>query len=233
MGIWSILTLSFLSDWKYYLNMAGSEFPMHDLDDFFSIVSKRKIPFSIESYASPERKRERWTYKFNERSRTKSKELLPPVPYNLTMFKGNRQVILSREYTNFILNHPVPTALRFWMKETLVPDEHYFPTLARISNMSQEDFGSHFWKVSQNYDKSFDTRHETCHRYSQWGGKCHGRNIHYNCVFAMEDFKELLKDPNKRNCLVANKFNLNVDPRPVNYLARILSPIKAYSNITA
>ena len=222
--------------------MAGSEFPMHDLDDFFSIVSKRKIPFSIESYASPERKRERWTYKYNERSRTKSKELLPPVPYNLTMFKGNRQVILSREYTNFILNHPVPTELRFWMKGTLVPDEHYFPTLARISNMSQEDFGSHLWKVSQNCDKSFDTRHETCHRYSQWGpnsdgaketDRCYGRYNNYNCVFAMQDLKEILKDPNKRNCLVANKFNLDVDPRPVCYLARMLSPLKPYLNITS
>ena len=120
------------------------------------------------------------------------------------------------------------------MKETLVPDESYFPTLARISNMSQEDFGSHFWNVSQNFDKSFDTRHKTCHRYSQWEGKCHGGYVyHYNCVFAMEDFKEILMDPNKRNCLVANKFNLDVDPRPVCYLARMLSPLKPYLNITS
>ena len=55
----------FFSKWSYYLNMAGSEFPMHDLDDFFS---KIKIPFSIESYASPGRKIERWTYKYNETS---------------------------------------------------------------------------------------------------------------------------------------------------------------------
>ena len=92
--------------------MAGSEFPMHDLDDFFDVVSKRKIPFSIESYVDPGRKTERWTYKYNETSGIKSEELLPPVPYNLTIFKGDRQVILSREYTNFILNHPVPIALR-------------------------------------------------------------------------------------------------------------------------
>ena len=220
--------------------MAGSEFPMHDLDDFFS---KIKIPFSIESYASPGRETERWTYKYNESSGITSEELLPPVPYNLTIFKGDRQVILSREYTNFILNYPVPIALRHWMKETLIPDESYFPTLARISYMSQEDFSYYLWKFSQNYfDESFDTRHKTCHRYSQWGpnsdgaketDRCYGRYNNYNCVFAMQDLKEILKDPNKRNCLVANKFNLDVDPRPVCYLARMLSPLKPYLNITS
>ena len=218
--------------------MAGSEFPLHDLDDFFR---KIKIPFSIESYASPGAKTERWTYKYNETSKIKSEELLPPVPYNLTFFKGDRQVILSREYTNFILNHPVPIALRQWMEETLIPDESYFPTLARISYMSQENFGSHFWKFSQILiNETFDTRHKTCHRYSQWApyasettDKCYGKYNNYNCVFAMQDLKEILKDPNKRKCLVANKFNLDVDPRPVCYLARMLSPIKAYLNTTS
>ena len=217
--------------------MAGSEFPMHNLDNFFS---KIKIPFSIESYASPGSKIERWTYKYNETSLTgyHSEELLPPVPYNLTIFKGNRQVILSREYTNFILNHPVPIALRHWMKETLVPDESYFPTLARISYMSQEDFGSNFWKLNQiSINKTFDTKHQTCHRYSLWAPyapenqTCYGRYVNYNCVFAMQDLKEILKDPNKRKCLVANKFDLDVDSRPVCYLARMLSPIKPYLNI--
>ena len=124
------------------------------------------------------------------------------------------------------------------MKETLGPDESYFPTLARISYMSQEDFGSNFWKLDQiSINKTFDTKHQTCHRYSLWAPyapknqKCYGRYINYNCVFAMQDLKEILKDPNKRKCLVANKFSLDVDSRPVCYLARMLSPIKPYLNI--
>ena len=129
---------------------------------------------------------------------------------------------------DFVLNHPIPKALRHWMKQTLVPDESYFPTLARISNISQEDFlGSRIWKVSQNFNKSLDTTYEICLRYTKWAwdGKCYGKIKHYNCVFAMEDYNEILEDPKNRTCLIANKFNLNVDPRPVFHLARNLSPI--------
>ena len=216
------------SDWNYYLNMAGTEFPINNLDEFFSDTNRKNMLFSIGSEDCPERKEERWTYKYDEWSGNKSKELLPPTPFNLTIFKGSRGVLISRDYTDFILNHPVPRALRHWMKETLVPDESYFPTLARISNISHDNVGSSLlWKVSQNFNKSFDTTYEMCLRYTKWAwdGKCHGKISHYNCVFAMEDYCELLQDPKNKTCLIANKFNLDVDPRPVFYLARNLSPM--------
>ena len=85
--------------------MAGTEFPMNNLEDFFSKVSQKNILSSIVSENCPQRKEERWTYKYNEWSGNKSKELLPPTPYNLTIFKGNRGVVISRDYGSNHLLH--------------------------------------------------------------------------------------------------------------------------------
>ena len=47
--------------------------------------------------------RECWTYKYVEETGSNSWDYLQPVPLNLTLFKGQRGVILSRNFTKFIL----------------------------------------------------------------------------------------------------------------------------------
>ena len=67
----------------------------------------------------------------------KSNETLPPVPYNLTLYRGYKNVILSRNYSHFILTHTVPKMFRNWIANTLISDESYFTTLSRITGIKQ------------------------------------------------------------------------------------------------
>ena len=67
----------------------------------------------------------------------KSNETLTPVPYNLTLYRGYKNVILSRNYSHFILTHTVPKMFRNWIANTLISDESYFTTLSRITGIKQ------------------------------------------------------------------------------------------------
>ena len=65
-------------------------------------------------------------------------------------------------------------------------------------------------------------------RYVKWESdtvRCHGKFIRHVCHLAIDDLLDIQKNIRGRNCLLANKFNLNVDPKPVLYLSRLLSPI--------
>ena len=119
-------------------------------------------------------------------------------------------------------------------KDTAVPEESYLQTLVRITKIDKK--GSRIIKVEQNLDTSFDTTHDTCLRYAKWyywtnHEKCHGVYIRLVCHLALEDYNEILdhfaisRNSHKNACFMLNKFNLEVDPRPVLYLARMQSPI--------
>lgn len=62
-------------DWDYYMNIAGTELPLQDVNDFISNIKESKIPFSIESMSDlhdssgshrSEWIKQRWSYKYKE-----------------------------------------------------------------------------------------------------------------------------------------------------------------------
>lgn len=56
-----------------------------------------------------------------------------PFPYPITMMKGYKNAGLTRDTASFIIEHPVALELYNWLQDTLVPDEHYIPTLVTIN----------------------------------------------------------------------------------------------------
>ena len=163
------------SNWQYYINLAGTQFPLYNLDDFAAKLKARNVLYSIYSDypgipPKPVHRWEfRWTNYWDETKVDYTKNLLPPVPYNLTMFKGPREVVLSRNYSRFCLEHPVAKSFRNWIKHTKIPDESYFQTLSRISDIvSHNNDSTEVFDVTQNVDKYFDTSHGICLRYTKW-----------------------------------------------------------------
>ena len=67
------MILFFFRDWEYYMNLAGTELPLHDINEFTMKLKEGKIPFSIHSkfdQHDSERGKwmeERWSYKFKEK----------------------------------------------------------------------------------------------------------------------------------------------------------------------
>ena len=49
-------------DWKYFMNMAGTELPMIDIDEFAVKIANAKIPYSVQSRLEPKWTPIRWTY---------------------------------------------------------------------------------------------------------------------------------------------------------------------------
>ena len=56
----------------------------------------------------------------------------PKPPYGLEVFKGYKNVMIRRDFANFLIHHPVAKAFEEYLHDTLVPDEHLYATLGRI-----------------------------------------------------------------------------------------------------
>ena len=202
-------------------------------------MAQKNIPYSVNSGDVPELKNNRWTYTYDEKIGNITDKFLDAVPFNLTVFKGQRAVILSRLFSKFVLEHPVSIEFRNWIKNTYIPEESYFQTLVRISDVIFDSDGKIF-TVTQNLDNSFDFTHASCLRYVKWRSqlmnrtikknlrKCYGHYVREVCHLALPDYNQLLlhyQKIGKHQCFVANKFNLKLDIRPVLYIARNQSPL--------
>ena len=65
--------------------------------------------------------------------------LKPPPPYNIKIFKGYKNVMIRRDFANFLIYHPVAIALEEYMHDAYIPDELIYPTLSRINHTEEVD----------------------------------------------------------------------------------------------
>ena len=71
----------------------------------------------------------------NLKSNGKPKE---PPPHNIKMFKGYKNVALTRKTAHFVIHHPIVKQFRNWLVDTLIPDESFYATLTRIIRFDPE-----------------------------------------------------------------------------------------------
>ena len=48
------------------------------------------------------------------------------------VYKGYKNVMIRRDFANFLIYHPVAKAFEEYLHDTMVPDEHLYASLARI-----------------------------------------------------------------------------------------------------
>ena len=62
-----------------------------------------------------------------------TKDPLPPIPHNLTVFKGLKNVVLNRTFAEFLVSdNQVVRDFLDWAKEMSVPDESFYSTFIRV-----------------------------------------------------------------------------------------------------
>lgn len=61
----------------------------------------------------------------------------PPPPHGLTVYKGLKNVLIPRNFSQFVLSHPVAIEYYRWLEEVRVPDEIFFQTLSRVVEINQ------------------------------------------------------------------------------------------------
>ena len=67
-------------------------------------------------------------------SRGNYKKLDPPR--NVTIRKGSKNVALTRQFTDTVLKEKFAWELYEWLSDTVVPDEHFYSTLAAIKEIT-------------------------------------------------------------------------------------------------
>ena len=149
-----------------------------------------------------------------------SKSSLDQKNIQFKVFKGARNVILSSKDADFIVNHQVAKVMLDWFSLGSFTEEHFYSTVIRFrmdnnaivsQNISAE-------KVRKNSAgitfTSGDTLHGICPRFTDWGClNCFGQCYRTICNFHSLDLVKI--DEDSTECLIANKFNVNVDPLAV------------------
>ena len=136
------------------------------------------------------------------------------------VFKGTRNVILSAKDAEFLCYHPLSNILYNWFLQGYVPDEHFYATMIRFKVDTNTN------KITQNTKGKIvryhggvnftegNTLHGICPRYTLWYcDGCHGQCIRWICNFNRLDLEKIKEE--ETECLIANKFNFEVDPSSV------------------
>ena len=141
------------SDWTHVMNLAGSELPTRTIGEIETTIRSQLGEGKSFAYSRPmpEKHKERieLKYKLNSKSRflsfldggsrydnvprqVEGAEKKFPPPHGLTVFKGLKNVILSRPMVDFILHNIVATDFKEWLEDTQIPDESFYATMIRV-----------------------------------------------------------------------------------------------------
>lgn len=224
------------SDWQYYFNLAGSELPLVPVEEITRRLALNPQYAGVESYSIKDAvNRERFLYSFAlGASQSFFSEYYPVYPkstqnlkskppFNLTIYKGSKNILASRKFVKFLLYHPVAKHMLRWSSDMMIPDESFYATLSRISsieprtytNATDENVEKIFKVVQNKMDHRIGHASKMCPRLSLWSPpRCHGRVIRFICNIGLYDLPYLYKEGNNE-CMFVNKFNLDVDPLAV------------------
>ena len=160
------LLLKHDQDWKYYINIVGSEFPVitnYQLIQKIKTLSNN-IGFVDIIHPWPE-VAARWKYShvlpaqsassstswfggYYSYGPRRTQQLKTPPPHNITIMYGIKNVLISREFSEFVINSRVGQDLRSWLRDVLVAVEHFYSTLATIT-VSDEGIQQRFDHLDQ------------------------------------------------------------------------------------
>lgn len=143
-------------------------------------------------------------------------------PYGLNIFKGEREMVLSRPMLKFSLEHKISKALWVWVQDVAFAEEIFFNTLVRINQANPLILKNNTYIGNQDKNLHNDYTQGLCARRTLWYYNkrvCHGQMKRHLCNLDLADLPEVYE----RVCLFINKFDLSVDARIVYCLYEYLT----------
>lgn len=195
--------------WNYYLNIAGSDFPLKSNLEMVQYFMSLNHSSDIQDLKDDDS----WKYKYSfkdgisKTSLDKFKQALKtgtyfptksPVPHGLVIHKGSFSGAFHRKFVSFILKSQISIDFKIWLNDTFIPDEAYWSTL-------------YHGYYKQTVPKINETDSNFLNRYTHWGDMkphCGGLSEHGLCIFGLYDLQWLVKKPH----LFAHKFDENIQP---------------------
>jgi len=78
--------------------------------------------------------------------------LNPPVPFNLTIFKGYKENVISRATGHFLTKTQLAEVFLHWLANTGCPEEFFYATLTRVS---QSNYFAENGRIIQGENNTF------------------------------------------------------------------------------
>ena len=100
-------------------------------------------------------------------------------PYGLTIYKGYREVVLSRRTVKFILKSNLTKSLLKWSQDITFPEEIFFATLVRINVKRYVHTG-----IVEQYHTKQAIQYPLCPRRTLWNyatKNCYGQSKRWMC----------------------------------------------------
>ncbi|XP_055865306.1 beta-1,3-galactosyl-O-glycosyl-glycoprotein beta-1,6-N-acetylglucosaminyltransferase-like [Biomphalaria glabrata] len=172
------------SSWKYFINLAGQEFPLRTNLELVRILKAFNGANSVSGRIKKNDER-RWSN-------------APPLS-GIQPVKGSVHIVVNRHYVDFILHTKAALKLLKWTKRTRVPDETFFPTLNFNPQLS----------INGSYSGSPNEIQQSINRYKIWYTQelCAGRLRRGICILSTGDLPRLGQSKH----LFANKFLIHED----------------------
>ena len=192
--------------WRYYLNLAGTEFPLRTNLELVRVLKRLNGTNDIEMAEFPDYLKFRITsHHFVFSRRLWRNWFLSKDPFryrNVTIYKGNSYNMFSRDFIFWMLSDHMTRELIDWSRDTHSPDETVWATM---NGMPGAPGG---YTVNSSSHQTFLTRAVLWDTSDDANHTCQGALVHDICVFGYGDLKWLAS----RQQMLANKFNINDDP---------------------
>ncbi|ELU07751.1 hypothetical protein CAPTEDRAFT_103379 [Capitella teleta] len=199
--------------WKYFINLAGSEYPLKTNLEMVRILKLLNGSNDIEQFPLPELFQYRVQYQFVTKGNTtvqSGRDKIPFVP-PVELFKGCSYNLFSRAFVLWVLTDEFAQNFLKWSADTMSPDETVWATLNRQPNAP----GGYSSEISQ-VAKNFLSR-EIVWPWST--AYCWGKNfVHSICILATRDLGRLTR----RWEFFANKFDASYDHVVLDCLEEIM-----------
>ncbi|XP_060589516.1 N-acetyllactosaminide beta-1,6-N-acetylglucosaminyl-transferase-like isoform X2 [Ruditapes philippinarum] len=190
--------------WKYYINLAGQEFPLKTNRQIVAILKVLNGANVVQG--------NRKTSNVSMQKRIGMKKT--PPPYGIQITKGSMHIAANRFFVDFCLHDTRAREYLEWLKITRIPDELFFSSLNHNPHLGIP--GSYIGEDGTSCLKPFFLR------FVIWGnkgdGNCHGYYVRNVCVLGVEDLYRAYNGMD----LFVNKFHLGYEHLALDCLEEVL-----------
>ena len=201
-------------DFKYYLNLAGQEFPLRTNLEIVRVLRMLNGTNDIETFPIPDRYKGRVTHKFHVEKGKLVNTTIPKAPptFKAEIRKGSQYSAFTKAFVEAWVTGRLQMPLVDFLKDAQFPEEELWATMNQLPGIP----GGYPFKVEHNPGNQHISRTVAWQWYDKY--KCRGDYVREVCIFTRADLPWLLQQPN----LFANKFRWDMDPQSVACLEAVL-----------
>ena len=200
--------------WKYYLNLAGQEFPLRTNLEMVRILKLLNGTNDIESFPLPDRYKLRITHKYKVEEGKMCNASIPKEPptFKAQIRKGSQYNAFTRAFVVAVSVDDEAKAIMNYFNDTLYPEENIWATINQLPGTP----GGYPFHVKHNPANEHISRAIAWDIFDAY--QCRGEYVREVCIFTRADLPWLLRQPN----FFANKFRLEMDSQAVACLEAVV-----------